>query len=193
MSTPDDVGQEIVETIRRFVEREVTPVASTLEHRNEYPWKLTERMKELGLFGATIAAEYGGLGLDTTTYAMIVEELCVGWMSLSGILNTHLLLAYLLRTAGTECRQDQDIHFRMTEEPEQMLEQDRAATAVVELFTERDDRGHEKAGAQKPVEKHHDSADKKGRKGQQRKHGSGKDAPDRQRHAHPSCPSGNHL
>jgi len=97
-----DVSQDIIETIRRFVEREVIPVASGLEHRNEYPHALAERMKELGLFGATIPAEYGGLGLDFSTYAMIIEELCVGWMSLSGILNTHLLTAYILRTHGTE-------------------------------------------------------------------------------------------
>ncbi len=101
MSTPDDVRQDMVAAIRRFVEREVIPVASTLEHRNEYPHVLVERMKQLGLFGATIPVEYGGLGLDTTTYSMIVEELCVGWMSLSGVLNTHLLLAYILRTFGT--------------------------------------------------------------------------------------------
>ena len=104
MSTPTDVRQEIVETIRRFVEREVVPVASTLEHRNEYPDKLVERMKELGLFGATIPTEYGGLGLDVTTYAMIIEELCVGWMSLSGILNTHLLLSYMVRMHGTDAQ-----------------------------------------------------------------------------------------
>lgn len=107
MSTPADVRQEMVDTIRRFVEREVVPVASTLEHRNEYPQQLVERMKEFGLFGATIPPEFGGLGLDFTTYAMIIEELCVGWMSLSGILNTHLLLAYMLRMHGTEAQKQQ--------------------------------------------------------------------------------------
>ncbi len=104
MTTPADIRQEVVDTIRRFVEREVVPVASTLEHRNEYPHQLVERMKELGLFGATIPAEFGGLGLDFTTYSMIIEELCVGWMSLSGILNTHLLLAYMIRTHGSEAQ-----------------------------------------------------------------------------------------
>src|SRR5512135_3430957 len=97
-----DVREAIVDTVKRFVEREVLPVASELEHRNEYPQALVDRMKELGLFGATIPQEYGGLGLDVTTYAMVVEELCRGWMSLSGVLNTHLLLAYLLHTHGTE-------------------------------------------------------------------------------------------
>ncbi|HSQ00247.1 MAG TPA: acyl-CoA dehydrogenase family protein [Candidatus Dormibacteraeota bacterium] len=101
-ATPTDVQAELVETIRRFVEREVVPVASRLDHDNEYPHALVERMKELGLFGATIPTEYGGLGLDFSTYAMIIEELCVGWMSLSGILNTHLLLAYMIRTQGTD-------------------------------------------------------------------------------------------
>ncbi len=102
MSTPTDVRQEMVDAIRRFVEREVVPTASALEHRNEYPHQLVERMKELGLFGATIPADFGGLGLDVTTYAMLIEELCVGWMSLSGVLNTHLLLAYLIRMHGSE-------------------------------------------------------------------------------------------
>ena len=104
MSTPADVRQEMVDTIRRFVEREVIPVASGLEHRNEYPHALVERMKTLGLFGATIPSEYGGLGLDFTTYSMIIEELCVGWMSLSGILNTHLLLGYIIRMHGSDAQ-----------------------------------------------------------------------------------------
>jgi len=99
--TPPDVREEMVRTIRRFVERDVTPVASEYEHRNEYPQRLVDTMKELGLFGATIPTAWGGLGLDTLTYALIVEELCVGWMSLSGILNTHLLLAYIIRNFGT--------------------------------------------------------------------------------------------
>jgi len=102
VSLATEVREEIVATVRRFVEREVLPVASELEHRNEYPHALVARMKELGLFGATIPQEYGGLGLDVTTYAMVVEELCRGWMSLSGVLNTHLMLAYMLRMHGTD-------------------------------------------------------------------------------------------
>jgi len=94
--------EEIVAAVRRFVEREVMPVASELEHRNEYPHALVEAMRNLGLFGATIPVEYGGLGLDVTTYARIVEELARGWMSLSGVLNTHLMVAYLIRVHGTE-------------------------------------------------------------------------------------------
>lgn len=100
--TPDELRREMVTTIQRFVEREVEPVASELEHRDEYPHQIVATMKELGLFGATIPTAWGGLGLDTLTYAMIVEEICVGWMSLSGILNTHLMLAYVIRTFGTE-------------------------------------------------------------------------------------------
>jgi alkylation response protein AidB-like acyl-CoA dehydrogenase len=98
----EGLRSEIIEAVRRFVEREVVPNASRLEHANEYPTEMVAHMRELGLFGATIPEQYGGLGLDFTTYAMIVEELCRGWMSLSGVLNTHLLLAYILRTFGTE-------------------------------------------------------------------------------------------
>jgi alkylation response protein AidB-like acyl-CoA dehydrogenase len=92
---------QVLDTVRRFVEREVLPVASRFEHADEYPHGLVERMKELGLFGATIPAEFGGLGLDYSTYSMIVEELCRGWMSLSGVLNTHLMFAYVLNAHGT--------------------------------------------------------------------------------------------
>ncbi len=102
VSLSSEVREEVLSTVRRFVDREVLPVASELEHRNEYPQALVDRMKELGLFGATIPQEYGGLGLDVTTYAMVVEELCRGWMSLSGVLNTHLMLAYMLRMHGTD-------------------------------------------------------------------------------------------
>jgi alkylation response protein AidB-like acyl-CoA dehydrogenase len=94
--------QEIVATIRAFVEREVVPVASDLEHADEYPTELVETMKELGLFGVTIPEDYGGLGLDLTTYALIQVELSRGWMSLSGVLNTHFISAWMIRTYGTE-------------------------------------------------------------------------------------------
>jgi alkylation response protein AidB-like acyl-CoA dehydrogenase len=102
VSEKEAVDRDLVAGIRTFVEKEVFPVASELEHRNEYPQKLVERMKELGLFGATIPEEYGGLGLSVSTYAMIVEELCRGWMSLSGILNTHLMIAYIVRLHGND-------------------------------------------------------------------------------------------
>jgi alkylation response protein AidB-like acyl-CoA dehydrogenase len=99
-----DVTAALLETVRRFVDREVVPVASRYEHADEYPTPLVDRMKELGLFGATIAPEWGGLGLDVSTYARIVEEICRGWMSLSGVLNTHLMFAYVLQRFGTDAQ-----------------------------------------------------------------------------------------
>ena len=91
----------MVATIREFVRREVQPVAQKMEHADEYPFELVERMKELGLFGAVIPEEYGGLELDVTSYALVIEEICRGWMSLSGILNSHLIMAYMITTHGT--------------------------------------------------------------------------------------------
>jgi len=93
---------EIVSTIRDWVEREVFPVASELEHADAYPEELVAQMKELGLFGVIIPERYGGLGLDLTTYALIQVELSRGWMSLSGVLNTHFLSAWMIQTYGTE-------------------------------------------------------------------------------------------
>jgi alkylation response protein AidB-like acyl-CoA dehydrogenase len=93
---------EIVQAIRDWVEREVYPVASEYEHADEFPAPLVEQMKELGLFGVTIPEEYGGLGLDLTTYALIQVELARGWMSLSGVLNTHFISAWMINTYGTD-------------------------------------------------------------------------------------------
>src|SRR5262245_65419126 len=103
-ATAPDVRAQVIETVRRFVDREVIPVASKYEHADEYPAPLGARMQELGLFGATIPQEYGGLGLDYSTYAMVVEELCRGWMSLSGVLNTHLMFAFHVGQHGTEAQ-----------------------------------------------------------------------------------------
>jgi alkylation response protein AidB-like acyl-CoA dehydrogenase len=100
--TLSDEQRAIVDTVRKFVEKEVMPVASKLEHADEYPHALVERLKELGLFGATIPEKYGGMGLDIVSYALVVEEICRGWMSLSGVLNTHLIMAYVVRTYGTD-------------------------------------------------------------------------------------------
>jgi alkylation response protein AidB-like acyl-CoA dehydrogenase len=97
---------EIVQTIRDWVEREVYPVASEYEHADEFPAPLVEQMKELGLFGVTIPEEYGGLGLDLTTYALIQVELSRGWMSLSGVLNTHFISAWMIKTFGTDDQRD---------------------------------------------------------------------------------------
>ncbi len=102
MPALDTEQQQILSTLNRFVEREVKPVASEMEHRDEYPHALVERMKELGLFGAIIPTEYGGLGLSFTTYALMIEEICRGWMSLTGVLNSHLLFAHILVLFGTE-------------------------------------------------------------------------------------------
>ena len=104
MSGPTDpaLRAELVATVRRFVERDVLPTASELEHADEYPAELVATMRELGLFGVTVAPEYGGLGLDLRTYAAIVEELAAGWMSLSGILNTHVMVANLIGANGTD-------------------------------------------------------------------------------------------
>jgi len=100
--TLTDDQRAMIDTVRKFVQKEVMPVASKYEHADEYPHPLVDRMKEMGLFGATIPEEYGGMGLDTVTYALIVEEICRGWMSLSGVLNTHLIMAYVVRAFGTE-------------------------------------------------------------------------------------------
>ena len=97
----DASDQDILQTIVRFVEREVMPVASELEHRDAYPHELVATMRQLGLFGATIPADYGGLGLSFTTYARVIEELSRGWMSLSGVINSHLIAAYIIANAGT--------------------------------------------------------------------------------------------
>src|SRR2546426_3991369 len=94
--------EAIVATVREFVEREVIPVADELEHRDEFPEKIVEGMKELGLFGLTVPEEYGGAGLDLMTYALAGVELSRGWMSLSGILNTHFMGVYLLKQYGSE-------------------------------------------------------------------------------------------
>jgi len=104
VSGPTDptLRAELVATVRRFVQRDVLPVASDLEHADEYPAELVATMRELGLFGVTVAPQYGGLGLDLRTYAAIVEELAAGWMSLSGILNTHVMVANLVGANGTD-------------------------------------------------------------------------------------------
>jgi len=100
--TDPQVRAELVDTVRRFVAREVIPVASDLEHADRYPEAIVEQMKQLGLFGITIPEEYGGLGLDLLTYVGVVEELAYGWMSLSGVVNTHTIAAYLLVHHGCE-------------------------------------------------------------------------------------------
>jgi alkylation response protein AidB-like acyl-CoA dehydrogenase len=93
---------EILKAVRGFVEAKILPVATELEHRDEYPTEIVEGLKELGLFGLTIPEEYGGLGESLLTYALAVEEIARGWMSVSGIVNTHFIVAHLLLHHGTD-------------------------------------------------------------------------------------------
>jgi alkylation response protein AidB-like acyl-CoA dehydrogenase len=92
----------IVGTIRKFVEKEVMPVASELEHRNEYPHELVRQMKEMGLFGLNIPEQYGGAEVDTTTFAMVFEEISRGWLGLAGIIGSHSVMCDVLARFGTE-------------------------------------------------------------------------------------------
>ena len=101
-TTGTDVADEIVATVARWVDERVVPRASQLEHADAFPEEMLDQMCEFGLFGVTIAEEYGGLELDITTYARIIEELSRGWMSLSGILNTHKIAATMIARFGTE-------------------------------------------------------------------------------------------
>lgn len=98
----DDERQALIDEVRRFVDREVLPVAHALEHADQYPDALVEKLKELGMFSTTIPEAYGGLGLDFSTYARIIEQLSRGWMSLAGVVNTHILVAYMLLAYGSE-------------------------------------------------------------------------------------------
>src|SRR4051795_7643515 len=102
MPTDAALADELVDAVRTFVAKEVLPVASDYEHADEYPEPLVEQMKAMGLFGVTIPPEYGGVGLDIVTYARIGEEIAFGWMSLTGILNTHFITATLIAQSGTD-------------------------------------------------------------------------------------------
>ncbi|MDQ0380495.1 acyl-CoA dehydrogenase family protein [Amycolatopsis thermophila] len=97
-----DVQDEILKTVRAFVDDKIIPVATELEHADQYPAAIVDGMAELGLFGLTIPEEYGGIGESLLTYALVVEEIARGWMSVSGIVNTHFIVAYLLMQHGTE-------------------------------------------------------------------------------------------
>ena len=98
----DETQKAIVETVREFVNKDVIPVADEMEHNDEFPDAIVEKMKELGLFGLTIPEEHGGIGESLTTYALAVVELARGWMSLSGVLNTHFMGCYLINKFGTD-------------------------------------------------------------------------------------------
>src|ERR1044071_8491455 len=97
-----DVQRSILQTVREFVDKEIIPSAQRLEHADEDPAGIVDGMRDMGLFGLTIPEEYGGLGESLLTYALVVEEISRGWMSVSGIVNTHFIVAYLLMQHGTD-------------------------------------------------------------------------------------------
>jgi len=97
-----DEQKAITEMVRQFADEQILPHAEHYDHEDAFPEPIVEQMKELGLFGVTIPEEYGGMGLDLTTYAMIVEELSRGWISISGVINTHFIGSYLLMKFGTD-------------------------------------------------------------------------------------------
>ena len=97
-----DIQKDILATVRDFVDKEILPNVHDLEKADEYPERIVAGMAEMGLFGLTIGEEYGGLGESLLTYALVVEQLARGWMSISGVINTHFIVAYLLTQHGTE-------------------------------------------------------------------------------------------
>jgi alkylation response protein AidB-like acyl-CoA dehydrogenase len=97
-----EVQAEIISTVREFVDKEIIPHAQDLERSDSYPQRIVDKMKDLGLFGLMVPEEYGGLGESLLTYALCVEELARGWMSISGVINTHFIVAYMLRQHGTD-------------------------------------------------------------------------------------------
>jgi alkylation response protein AidB-like acyl-CoA dehydrogenase len=97
-----DVQTEILSAVRTFVDKEILPYATELEHKDEFPEAIVEGMKEMGLFGLMISEEYGGLGESLLTYALVVEQIARGWMSISGVINTHFIVAYMIAQHGTD-------------------------------------------------------------------------------------------
>jgi alkylation response protein AidB-like acyl-CoA dehydrogenase len=97
-----DVQNEILSAVKSFVDKEILPHATELEHKDEFPDAIVEGMREMGLFGLTIAEEYGGLGESLLTYALVVEQIARGWMSISGVINTHFIVAYMISQHGTD-------------------------------------------------------------------------------------------
>ena len=101
-----DIQREILSTVRSFVDREIIPHAQELEHGDIYPQEIVDGLKELGIFGLMIPEEYGGLGESLLTYALVVEEIARGWMSVSGVINTHFIVAYMIKQHGTQEQKD---------------------------------------------------------------------------------------
>ena len=104
--TSATVRSQIVTLVKDFVKRDVEPIASTYDNLDIYPTQLVEQMRKMGLFGITIPEEYGGLGLDHTTFAMIFEELSKGWMSVSGVIGTHHILSHIIQNYGTQYQKE---------------------------------------------------------------------------------------
>ena len=96
-----DVQRDILGAVREFVDAEIIPVAGDLDRTDTYPDQIVAGLRELGVFGLTIDPEYGGLGESLLTYALVAEEIARGWMSISGIINTHFIVAYLISRHGT--------------------------------------------------------------------------------------------
>lgn len=102
----NDVQVEILKAVRDFVDNEILPYASDLEHRDEYPTDIVEGLKDLGVFGLMIPEEFGGLGESLLTYALVIEEIARGWMSVSGVVNTHFIVAWMIMHHGTQEQKD---------------------------------------------------------------------------------------
>ena len=102
----NDIQKEILSAVRDFVNKEIIPVANELEHADQYPQEIVDGLKELGVFGLMIPEEYGGLGESLLTYALVVEEIARGWMPVSGVINTHFIVAYMLMHHGTQEQKD---------------------------------------------------------------------------------------
>ena len=96
-----DIQAEILQAVKEFVDKEIIPNAQGLEHADTYPQAIIDQMREIGLFGLMIPEEYGGLGESLLTYALVVEQIARGWMSVSGVINTHFIVAYMLLQHGT--------------------------------------------------------------------------------------------
>jgi len=103
-----EIQQEILSTVRTFVDKEILPHAGALEHDDTYPQDIVDGMKEMGLFGLTIPVEFDGLGESLLTYALVVEQIARGWMSVSGVINTHFIVAHMITHHGTD---EQKRHF----------------------------------------------------------------------------------
>ena len=93
--------KDFQEAIRAFVDKEIIPVARDMEHSGEYPTAIVEHMKEMGLFGMTIPEEFGGLGVDMTTFSIVFEELSRGWMGVAGVLGSHSMACFIISKHGT--------------------------------------------------------------------------------------------